>query len=296
MPWSAATAPSSPLKRLSGKGTARCGRLPWHCSRGRELRSVPLINECRGLSLILYSENKRRVWYGVARYLSPVAAQVPDELTPHVSATILNDRYCCSLQGAMRASCEQSQLTGMVVASGQRAYWGGLPMVSDVVRRQVWNQLQESVRHSRYFVRLISDMSRYHRARLLLLAVVSVSGGGSFVVPNLPGYVSVAAGFAVAVFSVWIILADHSQRLATVKYVSRRFQEIEVDVRDCWVLIEDGRIDNASAHRRWNDAERAINDAVEDWKASGMSINNRLNERSEEESVRLVTEEFSYAA
>ena len=98
MPWSAATAPSSPLKRLSGKGTARCGRLPWHCSRGRELRSVPLINECRGLSLILYSENKRRVWYGVARYLSPVAAQVPDELTPHVSATILNDRYCCSLQ------------------------------------------------------------------------------------------------------------------------------------------------------------------------------------------------------
>ena len=90
MPWSAATAPSSPLKRLSGKGTARCGRLPWHCSRGRELRSVPLINECRGLSLILYSENKRRVWYEVARYLSPVPAQVPDELTPHVSATILN--------------------------------------------------------------------------------------------------------------------------------------------------------------------------------------------------------------
>ena len=169
-------------------------------------------------------------------------------------------------------------------------------MVSDVVRRQVWNQLQESVRHSRYFARLISDMNKYHRARLLLLAVVSVSGGGSFVVPNLPGYVSVAAGFAVAVFSVWIILADHSQRLATVKYVSRRFQEIEVDVRDCWVLIEDGRIDNESAHRRWNDAERAINDAVEDWKASGMSINNRLNERSEEESVRLVKEEFSYAA
>ena len=196
----------------------------------------------------------------------------------------------------MRASCEQSQLAGMVVASGQRAYWGGLPMVSDVVRRQVWNQLQESVRHSRYFARLISDMNRYHRARLLLLAVVSVSGGGSFVVPNLPGYVSVAAGFAVAVFSVWIILADHSQRLATVKYVSRRFQEIEVDVRDCWVLIEDGRIDNESAHRRWNDAERGINDAVEDWKASGMSINNRLNERSEEESVRLVKEEFSYAA
>ena len=153
-----------------------------------------------------------------------------------------------------------------------------------------------SVRHSRYFARLISDMNKYHRARLLLLAVVSVSGGGSFVVPNLPGYVSVAAGFAVAVFSVWIILADHSQRLATVKYVSRRFQEIEVDVRDCWVLIEDGRIDNESAHRRWNDAERAINDAVEDWKASGMSINNRLNERSEEESVRLVKEEFSYAA
>ena len=117
-------------------------------------------------------------------------------------------------------------------------------MVSDVVRRQVWNQLQESVRHSRYFARLISDMNRYHRARLLLLAVVSVSG----------------------------------------------------DVRDCWVLIEDGRIDNESAHRRWNDAEWAINDAVEDWKASGMSINNRLNERSEEESVRLVKEEFSYAA
>ena len=83
-------------------------------------------------------------------------------------------------------------------------------MVSDVVRRQVWNQLQESVRHSRYFARLISDMNRYHRARLLLLAVVSVSGGGSFVVPNLPGYVSVAAGFAVAVFSVRLVKEEFS--------------------------------------------------------------------------------------
>lgn len=168
-------------------------------------------------------------------------------------------------------------------------------MVSDVVRRQVWNQLQESVRHSRYFARLISNMNRYHRARLIVLALVSVSGGASFIVQDLPGYVGAVAGFAIAVFSVWIILADHSQKLATVKYVSRRFQEIEVDVRDCWVLIEDGRIDNESAHRRWNDAERAINDAVEDWKASGMSINDRLNEKSEEESVRLVKEEFSYA-
>ena len=62
------------------------------------------------------------------------------------------------------------------------------------------------------------------------------------------------------------------------------------------VLIEDGRIDNESAHRRWNDAERAIIAPVEEWKASGMSINDRLNEKSEEESVRQVTGEFSRAA
>ena len=73
-------------------------------------------------------------------------------------------------------------------------------------------------------------------------------------------------------------------------------KKIESDVRDCWVLIEDGRIDNESAHRRWNEAERAIIAAVEEWKASGMSINDRLNEKSEEESVRQVTGEFSHAA
>lgn len=169
-------------------------------------------------------------------------------------------------------------------------------MVSDVIRRRVWNQLQESVRHSRYFARLMSNMNRSHKVRLALLAVVSVSGGGSFVVADLPAYAGAATGFVIAVFSVWILLADHSQKLATVRYVSRLFNGIEVDVRDCWVLIEDGRIDNESAYRRWRDVERSINDAVEDWTASGMSINDRLNEKSEEESVRLVKDEFSHAA
>lgn len=84
--------------------------------------------------------------------------------------------------------------------------------------------------------------------------------------------------------------------LATVKYVSRRFNGIEVEVRDCWVLIEGRLIDNESAYQRWRDVERDINDAFEDWTASGMSINDRLNEKSEEESVRLVTDEFSHAA
>lgn len=172
-------------------------------------------------------------------------------------------------------------------------------MVSDVVRRQVWNQLQESVRHSRYFGRLMSNMNKARKIRLVVLAEVSVSSivssvGGLFA--DLPAYLSAATGFSIGVFSFWIILADQSQRLATVKYVSRRVQEIESDVRDCWVLIEDGRIDNESSHRRWNEAERAIIAAVEEWKASGMSINDRLNEKSEEESVRQVIGEFSHAA
>lgn len=172
-------------------------------------------------------------------------------------------------------------------------------MVSDVVRRQVWNQLQESVRHSRYFARLMSNMNKARKVRLVILAVVSVASivtsvGGLFA--DLPAYLSAAIGFSIGVFFLWTLLVDPSQRLATVKYVSRRVQEIESNVRDCWVLIEDGRIDNESAHRRWYDAEQAIIAAVEEWKASGMSINDRLNEKSEEESVRQVTGEFSHAA
>lgn len=38
-------------------------------------------------------------------------------------------------------------------------------MVSNVNRQHVWNQLQESVRHSRYFARLTSNMNKYHRVR-----------------------------------------------------------------------------------------------------------------------------------
>lgn len=172
-------------------------------------------------------------------------------------------------------------------------------MVSDVVRRQVWNQLQESVRHSRYFGRLMSNMNKARKIRLVVVAVVSVASivtsvGGLLV--DLPAYLSAAIGFSIGVFFLWTLLVDPSQRLATVKYVSRRVHEIESDVRDCWVLIEDGRIDNESAHRRWNDAERAIIAAVEEWKASGMSINDKLNEKSEAESVRQVTGEFSHAA
>ncbi len=67
-------------------------------------------------------------------------------------------------------------------------------MVSNVNRRQVWNQLQESVRHSRYFARLTSNMNKYHRVRLVLLAVIWGVSGGSFGVPNLPLYVSIGIG------------------------------------------------------------------------------------------------------
>ena len=169
-------------------------------------------------------------------------------------------------------------------------------MVSNVNRQHVWNQLQESVRHSRYFARLTSNMNKYHRVRLVLLAVSWGISGGVFGVVDLPEYASVGIGIATGVFSVWMLLEDHSQKLATVKFVSRRLHKIEGHVRDCWICIEDGRIDNDSAYRRSRSFDRAINDAVEDWKASGMSINDKLNEKSEEESVRLVQEEFSHAA
>lgn len=112
-------------------------------------------------------------------------------------------------------------------------------MVSTETQGRVWNLLLDSNRLTRYYGKLASRMIGRRSLRTLALGFFATSAAVSLL-NIIPPVVELVTSAAVALLTVWMMVDNHAQKLAVVRLVSERCQELETPSRSVgpvdWIL------------------------------------------------------------
>ena len=176
--------------------------------------------------------------------------------------------------------------------------------VDQVTRRQAWTLLQDVVRLSRYYKHLVVSMARRHRMLLLVQAIIAVSGGILLTLSDLVGEIVVTrqgletlpwsiASFLVAAISVWILMHNFSDKLATARIIIEQCDAVAIKVRKLWLDIEAGTVDSTEARLRWLQLEEDLQRATSAATRMDIRTRTRINNKAEAEAVKIVNEEYA---
>lgn len=130
-------------------------------------------------------------------------------------------------------------------------------MVSATIRHQVWHQLIDAWHYAQYFRDLSDKAAKRNRVRIAAHGLVA-AGVSASLLGFLPAWVALPGNIIVVVFSVYSIVHDYSQELATVRAISDECDQVKTKVRSLWVDIQDDMIETEEAHRRWYELEQEM--------------------------------------
>ena len=163
-------------------------------------------------------------------------------------------------------------------------------MVSDATRKQVWNQILDMARLARYYSKLATRMTRHNNLRMLFLALAATSAVVSLV-NVLPSTVELIANLVIAVLACWMMIGNHSQKIAVVRGVSERCRELESDARALWLDLD--KMDDDHARRKWKDLDSELNRVTSKPENAGVPNDDALNEACEAEAYRAIGQEYA---
>ena len=110
-------------------------------------------------------------------------------------------------------------------------------MVTEPVRRIVWNDMLDVSRVARY----AETMGTRYRARHLVIRIilfVAASGSIATVVTTLPDFWRAVCGIAIAVVVVADYMLDYATKIAALDSVKRECQALESDWRELWLDVD----------------------------------------------------------
>ncbi|MDE0447125.1 MAG: hypothetical protein OXH96_10670 [Spirochaetaceae bacterium] len=141
--------------------------------------------------------------------------------------------------------------------------------------------------YSRYFGGRVNRAARINQWRIGAHAVVA-AGVSASLLGFLPSWAALPGNIIVVVFSVYSLVHDYSQHLATLRYISDECDTIKTRVRSLWADVENSRVNTEEAHRRWRELEREIDRVTSKDQAP---LDDKLSREAEEAAIEIVKEE-----
>jgi hypothetical protein len=158
-------------------------------------------------------------------------------------------------------------------------------VTSDGTKDLIWQELFRISTLVRYYARVGSFRSK---CQTLAQFVLFISSAGAFasVVELLPNIVGVICSVAIAAVAVASITWNNPNRVATILSASSGCRKAESRATLLWQEAE--RIDDATAHREWQNLEDEIEAATSPVERAGIGYSNRLNKRCAEEAKQVM--------
>ena len=169
---------------------------------------------------------------------------------------------------------------------------GETPMVSTETQGRVWNLLLDSNRLTRYYGKLASRMIGRRSLRTLALGFFATSAAVSLL-NIIPPVVELVTSAAVALLAVWMMVDNHAQKLAVVRLVSERCQELETEIRT--LFLNRDRLDDLQARSKLEELGREIDRVTARPESVGVRIDDALNKACAEETYQVIAEEYAAA-
>jgi len=163
-----------------------------------------------------------------------------------------------------------------------------LTPVSDTLRNQVWTQLVEVDRLSRYYNAIASRMASSNRWRLIALAASAALGASIAMIPALPSWFAIAANALVVFLSIWLIFDNYAHKIAVVRVVCDQLSDMESRTKRIWVDVEDMSKPSEDITARWAELNVIFNSVVAKARNAGIPIDEDLRDSCEKQSNELV--------
>ncbi|MDE0026060.1 MAG: hypothetical protein OXP69_16725 [Spirochaetaceae bacterium] len=152
--------------------------------------------------------------------------------------------------------------------------------VSVATREEVWDQLLDVCHYADYFNDLCDRMTRWYRWRTALQGLIAAGVVGSLL-GFLPETAALVGSIAVVAFSVYSLVRDYSQELATVRSITDKCAQLRTRVRALWSDIQNYTVGTAEAHARWVALEQEMDDLMRE----APPTRKRLSKRAEQRAV-----------
>ena len=167
------------------------------------------------------------------------------------------------------------------------------------LRLAVWNGLLDAERYVRYYGALAERYRRQHQIPPYIMAVAAVVGAiPIFFEEQFPLGVTAGAILLILAAVAWDLLSDHGRKAAILDAISVECGEYENQLRDLWILIEQGLaqgkpLDPTSIRADLLAIEAAIDRVTDRSSLAGVATDNRLNERMMGEANEVLTARFT---
>ncbi len=162
-------------------------------------------------------------------------------------------------------------------------------MASENIRAEVWGDMLDADRITRYYQALAD---RHHRNTLLvrlILAGSAMAGVVSFLAA-LPAYAQVTFGLVIAVAVVLDLVVDFQRKAAVLHTITVDMRHNAVEWQDLWGRI-DGMNDN-EARDRINALSHRMNTITARTGDIGVGEDPRLNQRCAEATYAVFTQQY----
>ena len=178
----------------------------------------------------------------------------------------------------------------------------GGTMVSKETNDSLWNALLDSNRLTRYYSKLASRMTGRHSLRTLALGFFATSAAVSLlnIIPPVvqvgkfqvtAAQVETVTSAAVALLAVWMMVDNHVQKLAVVRLVSERCQQLETETRT--LFLNRDRLDDLHARSNLEMLLREINGVTAWPQRVGVRIDDALSKACLLETFQVIEEEYA---
>ena len=151
--------------------------------------------------------------------------------------------------------------------------------VSVATREEVWHQLLDASHYADYFHNLCDRMTRWYRWRTALHGLIAAGVVGSLL-GFLPEVAALVGSVAVVAFSVYSLVRDYSQELATVRSIADKCAQLRTRVRVLWADIQNYSIGTADAHARWMALEQEMDDMMREAPPTRKRLSRRAEHRA----------------
>ncbi len=155
---------------------------------------------------------------------------------------------------------------------------------STAIDGYIWNVMLDAERCQRYYARL-ADRYRRMNFGLNVAVVLSSLGAATVLLLEQPAWISALLFLLIAAGTTWGMFSEFSRKAAVASSVSKQCDEIASDTKRLWRRLD--RMDETARIMQLDARLREVTHV-------GFDIDDKLNERCEEDARRVAAGEFGH--
>lgn len=164
---------------------------------------------------------------------------------------------------------------------------GAVP--SETTRNEVWQDLLDAARLSRYYQNL-ADRHQRRRRTIQFLLLAAATSGIATLQDLLPDPTQQIAAAAVAILVVWDFFGDHARKAAVLYAIRLECKRLESQWQKLWAAINRSALDDAEAIRQCEQLGQRLNEITGQAGLVGVEVDEELNRTCAEDAYKVVQE------